>query len=100
MPTVEELLQWHKESRMSEINAAPTMDAAFRLFAEVYGLDQTDAKLRFAWEIGGCYIACRAIAAMKKRVKASKFADEMANEMIANMHARIRDAPGSSSGPH
>jgi hypothetical protein len=82
MPTVDELLQWHKESRMSEIMGAPTMDAAFRLFAEVNGLDQNDPVLSFVWQMGCNYIGCRAVRAMRKRVKASAFADELVGEMV------------------
>jgi hypothetical protein len=70
---------------MGEIMAAPTMDAAFRLFAEVNGLDPDDAVLSFVWQMGANYIGCRAVRAMRKRVKAEAFADELAKEMLSKV---------------
>ena len=87
MPTVDELLQWHEESRMSEIMAADTMADAFRLFAEVNGLDQNDQLLKFVWTIGCTYMACRAAVAMRSRSASKTFAEKIASELIADAAA-------------
>jgi hypothetical protein len=82
MPTVDEVLKWHKESRLSEITAATTIDAGFDVFAEVNGLDQDDETLRYVWVIACTYMASRAIRALKARRKPEAFAEALAREMI------------------